>query len=271
MDEVKIHFSSSPFSFNGIFVLWKRNFIHFKKNFLHSFFWIVLEPIFFLLAIGYGLGFYVGKIEGMSYLRYFAPALLAISALLISFLGSSHACYDKFHRQGLYQGILLTPTSVLEITFGEILWGLTQSFFGILPLFFIFYFQNIISVSFTSLLLSIFILLLLCWIFSALGLYLSFSVPSESHFTYYYSGLLLPLAFFSETYFPLSEWPKLVQMVSYVFPVTHATIHLREILIKNHFSSFILVSLSVLIFYAFILTLLSFKKINKKLNHSMPS
>jgi len=39
-----------------------------------------LEPLLYLLALGVGLGMYIPQIQGMSYLEFIAPGILASSA-----------------------------------------------------------------------------------------------------------------------------------------------------------------------------------------------
>ncbi len=39
------------------------------------------EPMFYLLSLGVGLGYFIGSIGGYSYASYIAPALLASSAM----------------------------------------------------------------------------------------------------------------------------------------------------------------------------------------------
>ena len=57
--------------------VWRRNFLFFRKTFLVSVFWTVLEPTMYLLAIGFGLGRFVEQIENLTFIEFYYPGLLA--------------------------------------------------------------------------------------------------------------------------------------------------------------------------------------------------
>src|SRR4051795_7437444 len=79
--------------------VWLRNFLYFKQNLLGSFFWIVVEPLLYLLAIGWGVGRYVGEVNGTPYIHYFFPALLATSGMFVAFFESAYGTFTKLTRQ----------------------------------------------------------------------------------------------------------------------------------------------------------------------------
>ncbi len=61
--------------------VWRRNWDVFFKTYQVNFLPPFIEPVLYLLAIGFGLGLYVGEINGVPYVNYIAPALLAISIM----------------------------------------------------------------------------------------------------------------------------------------------------------------------------------------------
>ncbi|HPM62390.1 MAG TPA: ABC transporter permease, partial [Methanoregulaceae archaeon] len=65
--------------------VWRRNWDVFFKTYQVNFLPPFIEPVLYLLAIGFGLGLYVGEINGIPYVNYIAPALLAISIMNASF------------------------------------------------------------------------------------------------------------------------------------------------------------------------------------------
>src|SRR5437667_5581213 len=61
--------------------VWRRN-LESWKRYAPSFFVAALgEPIFYLLAIGYGLGRYVARIDGLPYAAFLAPGMVAFTAM----------------------------------------------------------------------------------------------------------------------------------------------------------------------------------------------
>ncbi|MGE0631704.1 MAG: ABC transporter permease, partial [Pseudobdellovibrionaceae bacterium] len=74
-----------PQSGPGVREVWHRNFLYFRYSWKVSVFWIILEPLFYLGAIGYGLGAFVSNIQGISYVDWFFPGLLCSTAMMVSF------------------------------------------------------------------------------------------------------------------------------------------------------------------------------------------
>ena len=77
--------------------------------------WIVVltgfvEPIFYLLSLGVGLGAYVGTVQDAAgteipYAAYIAPALLAVSAMNGAIYDSTWNVFFKMNFGKLYEGV----------------------------------------------------------------------------------------------------------------------------------------------------------------------
>ena len=57
-------------------LLFERNLMVYRRSWLIIFSGL-FEPLFYLFSIGFGLGHYVGSVNGVSYASFIAPALLA--------------------------------------------------------------------------------------------------------------------------------------------------------------------------------------------------
>ncbi|MEZ5202476.1 MAG: ABC transporter permease [Micropruina glycogenica] len=83
------------------------------------------EPVFYLLAMGYGLGGLVGQVSGpngtpMSYLSFIAPALLATSAMNGAIYDSTWNVFFKMKFARIYEAMLSTSLGPLDVAAGEI-------------------------------------------------------------------------------------------------------------------------------------------------------
>src|SRR5271154_6777776 len=96
----------------GTYRVWNRDYFYFKKYLLSSIFWSFSEPILYILAFGYGLGFFVGQIDGIPYMLFIAPAILATAAMQGAVFESTYSAYTKFRVQKTYETIMMTPISV---------------------------------------------------------------------------------------------------------------------------------------------------------------
>ena len=111
---------------NGVFNVWMRNFILFRRLWMVNLFWIVIEPLILLVAIGYGVGSFVSNIQGISYIDFFFPALLCISSMMVSFFESTYGNFSKLTYQNTYSSMILAPLNPTQIAFGEILWAASK-------------------------------------------------------------------------------------------------------------------------------------------------
>ena len=66
--------------------VWRRNATMYgrtwKLNILPNFF----EPVFYLTAVGVGVGAYIQEMGGMSYLEFLAPGLVCVAAMNLSLI-----------------------------------------------------------------------------------------------------------------------------------------------------------------------------------------
>lgn len=108
----------------GLLVL--RNYLVYRnawKLFVTGF----LEPVFYLLSIGIGVGSLVETFEfngePIPYAEFVAPAMLAASAMNGALLDSTFNVFFKLKFTKLYDQMLATPLGTGDIARGEIAWG----------------------------------------------------------------------------------------------------------------------------------------------------
>ena len=97
-------------------------------------FWPVLisgffEPVFYLFAIGIGVGQLVGDVEVggvlVPYQAFVAPAMLAASAMNGAVFESTNIFF-KLRYGKVYDAVLATPVEPTEVASGEIAWTLAR-------------------------------------------------------------------------------------------------------------------------------------------------
>jgi lipooligosaccharide transport system permease protein len=216
-----------------VWKVWRRDFDVFMKTYKVNFFPPLLEPIFYLLALGIGLGSIVQGIPGFSsYIQFIAPALLAISMMNNSFFECTYGSFVRMYYQKTFDAIIATPISIEEVIAGELLWGATRSLisasivlavigaFGLIQSTF---FILIPVVAFFSGLL-----------FSTIAMCFTAIAPNIDFFNYPAFLFITPMFLLSGTFFPISDLPWAIQVLAQAFlPLTHAVNLSRGLMVGN--------------------------------------
>jgi lipooligosaccharide transport system permease protein len=215
-----------------VWKVWQRNFDVFMKTWKVNFFPPLLEPIFYLVALGYGLGSFVSNIEGLPYIQFIAPALVAISVMNSSFFECTYGSFVRMYYQKTFDGIITTPINVEEVIAGELLWGATRSLvsstivlgvvaaFGLIssPLFIL-----IPPIAFLGGLM-----------FSSIGMCFTAIAPNIDFFNYPGFLFITPMFLLSNTFFPFSRFPPPLQTFALaVLPLVHQVTLTRGLMLGN--------------------------------------
>ena len=86
------------------------------------------EPLFYLFSLGLGLGHFVGRVHGVSYASYIAPALLASSAMNGALNDAMTNVFWKLRYMKVYDSVLSTPLGPDDVAFGETAWAQFRGF-----------------------------------------------------------------------------------------------------------------------------------------------
>lgn len=244
-----------------MFKVWLRNFLFFKKTFLVSLFWTTLEPLMFLGAFGFGFGHYISSIEGMSFLQFYFAGLLCTTAMMVSYFESTYPNYTKLTHQKTYAAMLLTPVSINQIFFGEMLWSATKGFLGVLGVFLISSVFGLFNVKFFTIAPVLFLLSL---VFAAFGMIMISIAKNYDSFIFSTSGIIVPLSMISGTYFSLDEIPYYLKSAAYFFPLAHAVNLVRSALYRT-IGPNDMVHVAVLVIYLIVFSIIGLQLFKKKL------
>lgn len=92
-----------------------------------------IEPVFSVLAFGWGLGALVaGRVSGISYLSFVGAGILGLTVLMRAMFETTYAAYFRMVYQSTYDAILATPVDAESLAFAEILWAITHAAFDTL-------------------------------------------------------------------------------------------------------------------------------------------
>jgi len=208
--------------------IWEKNYIAYRrlwKVIFSGFF----EPVFYLFAVGVGVGALVGDVTGpgglpVAYAAFVAPAMMAASAMNGAVIETTFNIFFKLKFQKVYEGVLTTPMQPSDIAIGEIGWALLR---GVL------YSTAFVGVMFamgmTKSWLAVFAIpsaTLVGFAFGAMGLAATTWMRSWQDFDLV-TLVTMPLFLFSGTFYPLDVYPVAIQNIAKISPLYHGTELLR--------------------------------------------
>jgi lipooligosaccharide transport system permease protein len=200
--------------------VWRRNLDVFVRTWQVNFFPPFVEAFLYLLAIGVGIGTYVKEIDGIPYVNYIAPAILAIAVMNSAFFECTYGSYVRMYYQKAFDAMIATPLSIEDVIAGELLWGATKSVMYVVIMLFVLALFGVMA--FPTSLLIIPVAFLGGLLFAALAMCFTSVTPSIDALNYPSFLFITPMSLFAGTFFPLALLPPVFGYVALtVFPLTH--------------------------------------------------
>lgn len=199
--------------------VWRRDATVFKKIWFAALMFSFVDPFFYLLAMGVGLGAYIHSLEGVPYREFIAPGLIASAAMYAASFESTYNVYMKLSHSHIYEAIVATPVEVRELVVGELAWATTRSviygtfFFGVVAAF------GAVTSLWAILILPALVLGGFCM--AVIGMGFSALVDKVDLYSYYFTLFITPMFLFSGIFFPLSRLPEGLQVVAWFTPLFH--------------------------------------------------
>lgn len=206
----------------------ERNFLVYRRGWL-VFVTGMLEPIFYLLSIGIGVGGLVGSFtlgDGtrVGYVDFVAPAMLATSAMNGALFDATYNIFFKMKYAKLYDAMLATPLSPRDLARGEITWALLRG--ACYSIAFIVVMLAMGLVSSWWMLLALPTTLLIGYAFGGAGMALTTWMRSWQDFDLIQLAIM-PMFLFSATFYPLSTYSPVLQWVVRCTPLYQGVSLLR--------------------------------------------
>ena len=215
-----------PFSWRFI-RLWQRNRDVFFRLWHSEAPGFIAEPIIILLALGLGLGAYIGNVDGQRYIEFLAPGIIASYAMFSASFECTYGSFVRMEYQKTYDAIIATPLNVEDVIAGEIFWGATRSVLTATVIL-------VIATAFQlvhspwALLIPV-VALLQGVMFASIAIFYTSIVPAIYSFNYYFTLFVTPMFLLGGVFFPLSTFPEIVQRLSWLAPLTPAVRLIRAL------------------------------------------
>jgi len=217
----------SPSEATGLIVY--RNYMAYRRAwyiFLSGF----LEPVFYLFSIGVGVGQIVTGFEfngqDIPYAEFVAPGMLAASAMNGSLLDSTFNFFFKLKYNKLFDQMLATPLTTMDIARGELTWSLLRG--GIYSAAFLVVMVLMDLVSSWWAVLAVPAALLIGLAFGGICMALTTWMRTWQDFEWI-TLATIPMFLFSATFFPVEAYPPVVRWVVEVTPLYRGVVLCREL------------------------------------------
>jgi lipooligosaccharide transport system permease protein len=246
--------------------IWQRNLMVYGKSWKISFIPPFLEPLFYLLAFGVGLSSLVGSVRyqgsEISYVRFIAPGLLAISIMYNAFFETTYTSFVRMYYQKTFDAMMATPLSLEEIITGEIVWGATKSLVAATIML------GVISsfglLSYPECLLILPLAFLGGIAFASIGMLFTGMVANIEMFNLPVFLFITPMFLFGGTFFPIENLPRWAQLLASFLPLTHLST-LTRTLSMGELPLSLLWNMGYLLLFSLIFFPLAVVKMHKRL------
>ena len=196
--------------------------------------WMVLlsgifEPVFYLLSIGVGLGVLVGRVTGpgghlISFTSFVAPALLATSSMNGAIFDSTYNVFFRMKYDKLYDSALAAPMRAGDVALGEIGWALIRGGLYAAAFMAVMLVMGLVHSAWAIAALPA--ALLIGFAFASVGMAATAYMRSWQHLEFV-TLATLPMFLFSTTFYPLSVYPRAIQIVVECTPLYQGVSMLR--------------------------------------------
>lgn len=209
---------------NEVYILWWRQ----MKRYLRTrtrIFGTIGQPILFLLALGYGLGAVFERAGQGDYLQFLVPGIILQTLLFSGVFWGIQILFDK--RFGFLKEMLVAPVPRVKILLGNALGGTTISIIQAVMVFVVALAFGFRPHTWALLPLAFLIILVLSLTLTSFGAGLASMVEDFQGFQAINNFLIFPLFFLSSALYPLTNVPRLLEVLTSINPLSYGVDALR--------------------------------------------
>lgn len=206
----------------SIGAVWRRYFYVFLKSLPYYLLTTFVEPLLYLLSFGLGLGSLVGMVHSdgveLSYRSFIFSGIIAQTVLFQGFYEGAFGAFVRMYYQRIFQSIAITPITLSEVLWAELLWDATKGTFAgeVVTLI------GVVAGEFRPLcLLSLLpVIFAGAFMFAALGLAAAGYARNIDELSYPQYLLVFPMFLFCGVFYPIDSLPQFLQHIAWFFPLT---------------------------------------------------
>jgi lipooligosaccharide transport system permease protein len=209
-------------SAQAIVVVWQRSFAIYRKDLIYGLMTTFVEPILYLASFGFGLGAVIGTIKlgdmSLSYRAFVLAGLIGQTILFTSFFDGAFGGFVRMYYQKIFQAIAVTPITLSEVLWGELLWCASRAMLSALVVLLIGILLGDFNLMGSLLLLPV--VALGATLFAAFGMLVAALSRTIESISYPQYLVIFPMFLFCGVYFPITQLPVPLQWFASLLPLT---------------------------------------------------
>lgn len=206
----------------GVSRVWLRYYDVFTKSIVFYVVTTFVQPVLYLLAFGVGVGALVGILNtggtSVSYRAFVFSGVIGQTALFSAFFDGAYGGFVRMYYQRIFQAIAITPITLSEVLWGELLWDATKAAVAAEGVALI----GVVTGDFSpwSLLTLLPVCFLASLLFAGMGLMSAAYARDIDQISYPQYLLVMPMFLFCGVFYPIEDLPQALQIIAWIFPLT---------------------------------------------------
>jgi lipooligosaccharide transport system permease protein len=215
----------------GVYVL-EYHLVNYRRTWRSSALSTLVMPLLVMLGFGVGVGSYVsGGIDGVSYLDWIVPGLIASTAVQAAIGEATWPVLSYFEWLKVYFGQAAAPLRVADILAGHLAFMLFRVLLSAVAFLAVALAFGAVHSWWAPLTLVVSVLLGLA--VAAPATAYSSVVTSDSYLILLIRFAVLPMSLFSGVFFPIESLPLLLRWVAYALPLWHGVELCRDAMLGS--------------------------------------
>jgi lipooligosaccharide transport system permease protein len=240
----------------------RRNFLSWKRFYRASLVSALGDPLLFLFGIGWGLGRFVGEIDGVPYAQFVASGIVASSVMNVATFETTFGTFARMREQRTYEAIRATPVSLTEIMGGDVLWASCKCLLTATVMTLVLWIAGLLRSPWAACLPVAGFLVGVP--FGTIGMCVASRAQSWDYFTYYFTFGVSLMFYFSGIFFPLGSMPAALQAIAWCLPLAHG-VAITRALALGVLGPMLLVHVAVLVLYCAVTFRLAVRWMHRRL------
>lgn len=197
----------------------ERHLTLYRRLFWASAFSSFLLPVLFLVSIGLGVGGYVDDLDGVTYLQWIVPGVMASTAFQMAVGETTYPVLGDFKWTRGYHAMRATPVRIGDIIAGQVLFMVVR----VLPQTVVFLLVVLLFGGLRSWWAVVTPVVCAAVVVASALPVMGFAsrIDNDGYFALLFRFVMIPMTLFSGVFFPVAQLPVAAQWLAWASPLWH--------------------------------------------------